>query len=81
MDRRGPAGLDEDRERSRQIREDIMFFEATARYERSDLFLRRQLGLALRCQCPKEVVKTCLEKASMMLLSVWTDGEGVENEA
>ena len=44
-DRRGLAGLDGDRERSRRLREDIMFLEGTAvieeGYKRSELFLRR----------------------------------------
>jgi hypothetical protein len=58
-DRRGLASLDEDRERSRRLREDIMFLEGTAVIEegirRASCFCGGK-GVALRCQCPNKVV-------------------------
>ena len=55
-DRRELAGLDEDRERSRWLREDT--FDGTAVVEenmrRASCFCGGE-GVALRCQCPNEV--------------------------
>ena len=54
----GLAGLDGDRERSRWLREDMMFFEGAAVIEegiRGASCFCRGKRVALHCQCPNEV--------------------------